>query len=86
MEEVGHFVVDIIQHSEELRNRGQSTGIVENTVESEDYYLEELKKVGSVSLFSKTNSWFFGENIPGTQLRFYFTLVTFGLLSYCNRV
>jgi hypothetical protein len=59
---------------------------VENTVESEDSYLEELKKVGSVSLFSKTNSWFFGENIPGMDMMFGFMLVTFEVFRYWNRV
>jgi cation diffusion facilitator CzcD-associated flavoprotein CzcO len=73
-EEIANFNADIIQHSEDLRKRGQTSGVVENTPESEEYYLDEMRKVGSMSLFSKTPSWFFGENIPGRKKspRFYF--------------
>lgn len=73
-EESARFAADLITHAEEIRKKGTGTGVVESTKEAEDGWLKESEDVGKVTLFSKTPSWFFGENIPGKKVspRFYF--------------
>ena len=48
--------------------------MVESTAQADDQWLERLSKVANMTLFAKTPSWFFGENIPGKKVspRFWF--------------
>jgi cyclohexanone monooxygenase len=73
--EVGaRFAADLIARAEEIRRKGTGTGVVESTKEADEKWLDASKQMAKLSLFSKTPSWFFGENIPGRTVgpRFYF--------------
>jgi hypothetical protein len=73
--EVGaRFAADLIAHAEEMRKKGTGSGVVESTKEADEKWLEMTKQVAQMTLFPKTSSWFFGENIPGRAVapRFYF--------------
>ncbi|RMD42280.1 hypothetical protein DV735_g2823, partial [Chaetothyriales sp. CBS 134920] len=62
------FVDDLIARAEETRTKkggADATAIVEATPEGEQAWRQELVKASESNLFSKTPSWFFGENIPG---------------------
>ena len=53
------FISDII-------SRAQRTGaVVEATQEAESYWTATCKQIADTTLFSKTESWIFGANIPG---------------------
>ena len=73
-EEGARFAADLIAHAEGIRKSGNGTGVIENTHESEDKWQEELKTIAAATLFSKTPSWLFGENVPGKKVapRLYF--------------
>jgi cation diffusion facilitator CzcD-associated flavoprotein CzcO len=73
-EEGARLVTDLIAHAEKLRKEGSASGVVESTQEADEKWLEAQKYVADLTLFSKTNSWFFGENIPGRIVspRFFF--------------
>lgn len=73
-EESARFAADVIAHAEEIRKNGTGTGVIENTTDAEDNWLEQSRQVGEATLFSKANSWFFGENVPGKKVspRLYF--------------
>ncbi|RMZ89669.1 hypothetical protein DV736_g3098, partial [Chaetothyriales sp. CBS 134916] len=68
-EETARFVADLIAHAEETRTKkgAGASGLVESTREAEEEWKQELIKVAEPNLFSKTSSWFFGENIPGKK-------------------
>lgn len=67
------FATELIAHSEDLRKNGKGSGVVESTKEAEDGWQTVINNVADATLFSKTPSWFFGENIPGKKksARFY---------------
>jgi hypothetical protein len=73
-EEGARFAADLIAHAEKLRKEGTGSGVVESTKEADEKWLEAQKQVAQLTLFSKTPSWFFGENIPGRTVspRFFF--------------
>ncbi|KAL8827810.1 MAG: hypothetical protein Q9191_002967 [Dirinaria sp. TL-2023a] len=73
-EEGARFVADLIAHAEAIRKSGTGTGVIENTPEAEDKWQEQLETIAGATLFSKTGSWLFGENIPGKKVapRLYF--------------
>jgi hypothetical protein len=73
-EEGVRFARDIIVRAEEVRTKEGAVGVVENSVEAEDKWRATIDQVAQATLFSKTKSWFFGENIPGKQVapRFFF--------------
>jgi cyclohexanone monooxygenase len=53
------FISDMIR-------RAQRTGaVVEATEEAESYWTATCKQIADTTLFSKTESWIFGANIPG---------------------
>ncbi|RMZ83387.1 hypothetical protein DV737_g1708, partial [Chaetothyriales sp. CBS 132003] len=68
-EETARFVADLIAHAEEVRTKkgAGASGLVESTREAEEEWKQELIKTAEPNLFSKTPSWFFGENIPGKK-------------------
>lgn len=70
----GHFAVDLIAHAEEVRKKGLGSGVIQSTPEADEQWLETQRQVAAYTLFSKTPSWFFGENIPGRKVspRFFF--------------
>ncbi|KAF2415676.1 cyclohexanone monooxygenase, variant 1 [Tothia fuscella] len=73
--EIGaEFAADLIARAESFRKNGNGSGVVESTKESDNDWFEVTKQVAEMTLFSKTPSWFFGENIPGKTVapRFYF--------------
>jgi cyclohexanone monooxygenase len=73
--EVGaQFAADLIAQAETNRKNGNAIGVVESTKEADEKWLEVSKQIAQVTLFSKTPSWFFGENIPGRTVspRFFF--------------
>lgn len=74
VESSADFVRDVIAHAEELRKHGAGNGNVESTKEADEKWQDEVNKVADSSLFSKTPSWLFGNNIPGKKVvaRFYF--------------
>lgn len=59
------FVADLIGHAEDVRLRGQGSGVIESTPEADLKWLNACKQVAEQTLFARTDSWFFGENIPG---------------------
>ncbi|KAF7193063.1 Cyclohexanone 1,2-monooxygenase [Pseudocercospora fuligena] len=68
--EIGaEFVRDIIAKSEK-----EGKGVVESSKEAEEKWLEICTNIGNATLFAKTGSWFFGENVPGRKHspRFFF--------------
>jgi cation diffusion facilitator CzcD-associated flavoprotein CzcO len=73
-EEGARFAAGLIAHAEGIRKKGTGSGVVESTRDADEKWLEEAEKVAQATLFSKTRSWFFGENIPGKKVapRFYF--------------
>lgn len=73
-EEGARLATDLIAHAEKLRNEGSGSGVVESTQAADEKWLEAQKFVAGLTLFSKTNSWLFGENIPGRVVspRFFF--------------
>lgn len=73
-EEGARLAASLIARSEELRKDGKGAGVVESTKEADDKWLEVTKGIGNATLFSKTNSWFFGENVEGRTVspRFFF--------------
>jgi cyclohexanone monooxygenase len=64
-EEGARLAVELITHAEKLRKEGSASGVVESTKEADEKWLEAQKHVAGLTLFSKTSSWLFGENIPG---------------------
>ncbi|KAF2121245.1 putative cyclohexanone monooxygenase [Lophiotrema nucula] len=72
-EEGARFAADLISHAEETRTKG-GKGVVENSVEAENKWKEQVQAVANATLFSKTPSWFFGENVSGKVVapRLYF--------------
>lgn len=73
-EEGARFAANLIAHAEDIRKKGRGPGVAESTPEADNKWQEEIDKVAQATLFSKTRSWFFGENIPGKKVasRFYF--------------
>ena len=73
-EEGARFAASLIAHSEELRKRGVTQGTVSSTEEADNQWRDEINKVSDATLFSKTPSWFYGQNVPGKHVaaRFYF--------------
>ena len=67
-EEGARFAADLIARAEGIRKNGTGTGVIESTRESEDRWQEELEKIARATLFAKTPSWLFGENIPGKKV------------------
>lgn len=67
-EEGVRFLVDLIAHAEEIRKKGTGTGVIESTKEADEEWLEHTTQVANATLFAKTPSWFFGENIPGRKV------------------
>ncbi|KXS95037.1 hypothetical protein AC578_141 [Pseudocercospora eumusae] len=73
--EIGaEFVRDLIVRSERLKKDGKSLGVVESSKEAEEKWLEICTNIGNLTLFARTGSWFFGENVPGRKHspRFFF--------------
>lgn len=69
-EEAARFVADLIAHAEDLRKaNGEDTppAVVESTQEADEKWTEGSNEIAEGTLFAKTNSWFFGENIPGRK-------------------
>lgn len=73
-EEGARFAADLIARAEAIRKAGTGTGVIESTPESEDQWQEQIEAIATATLFSKTGSWFFGENVPGKKVapRLYF--------------
>jgi len=67
-EESAQFVADLIAKAETIRKSDTGTDVIESTKEAEEQWSQVLYKVSEMTLFSKTPSWFFGENIPGKKL------------------
>ena len=73
-EEGARFAADLIAHAEKLRKEegegkgGKRKGVIENTQEVEDQWYAQVEGVAAATLFSKTNSWFFGENVEGKKV------------------
>ena len=67
-EESARFAADLIAHAEATRKNGIGPGVLENTPESEDEWQKLLEAVANATLFAKTPSWFFGENVPGKKV------------------
>lgn len=73
--EVGaEFARDLVARTEEIRIKEGGIGIIEALEEAENRWREQTQQVAEATLFSKTPSWFFGENIPGKKVapRLYF--------------
>ena len=77
-EEGARFASDLIARAEGFRKNGTGTGVIESTRESEDKWQELLDTLAGGTLFAKTPSWFFGENVPGKKVA---TRTYFGGLS-----
>ena len=73
-EEGARFVADLIARAEAIRKAGTGTGVIESTAESENQWQGQIEAIAEATLFSKTGSWFFGENVPGKKVapRLYF--------------
>ncbi|KAL8788283.1 MAG: hypothetical protein Q9195_007380 [Heterodermia aff. obscurata] len=73
-EEGARFAADLVAHAEAIRKAGTGTGVIESTPESEDQWQQQIETIAAATLFSKTGSWFFGENVPGKKVapRLYF--------------
>ncbi|KAI5360673.1 Putative flavin monooxygenase, FAD/NAD(P)-binding domain superfamily [Septoria linicola] len=75
-EESARFAADLIARAEEKRKDGSGRfkGIVESTQEADEKWLETMRVVAGQTLFARTGSWFFGENVEGRvkSPRFYF--------------
>ncbi|KAK7184554.1 hypothetical protein DPSP01_009043 [Paraphaeosphaeria sporulosa] len=73
-EVAAEFARDLIARAEEVRYREGGIGIIEALQEAENRWREQTEQVAELTLFSKTPSWFFGENIPGKKVapRLYF--------------
>lgn len=73
-EEGARFAADLIAHAEDLRRRGKGNGVIENEREAEDKWQGEVEYIAGLTLFAKTPSWFFGENVEGKRVapRLYF--------------
>jgi cyclohexanone monooxygenase len=73
-EEGARFAADLIAHAEGIRKEGAGFGVVESTAEADEKWLETQKQVADMTLFPRTSSWLFGENIPGGTVspRFFF--------------
>ncbi|CAN8106561.1 unnamed protein product [Discula destructiva] len=73
-EESARFAVDLIARAENLRKDKKGAGVVESTKAADEKWYEKCLEVAKSTLFSRTPSWFFGENIAGRAVapRFYF--------------
>ena len=73
-EEGARFATSIIAHSEELRKKGTTKGTAGSTEQFDNEWVDNITKVADATLFSKTPSWFFGNEVPGKKAaaRFYF--------------
>lgn len=73
-EEGARFAVDLIAHAEAIRKNEAGSGVIETTEESETKWQDQLDNIADATLFAKTSSWFFGENVPGKKVapRFFF--------------
>lgn len=69
-EEGARLAADLIARAEQLRDAGKGRGVVESTDEADHKWLNAQKQVAELTLFSKTNSWFFGENVGDRSLSF----------------
>jgi cation diffusion facilitator CzcD-associated flavoprotein CzcO len=55
-----------VEFISDMISRAQRTGaVVEATQEAESYWTATCKQIADTTLFSKTESWIFGANIPG---------------------
>lgn len=55
-----------VEFISDMISRAQRTGaVVEATQEAESYWTGTCKQIADTTLFSKTESWIFGANIPG---------------------
>jgi len=55
-----------VEFISDMISRAQRTGaVVEATEEAESYWTATCKQIADTTLFSKTESWIFGANIPG---------------------
>ncbi|MBE7182215.1 MAG: NAD(P)/FAD-dependent oxidoreductase, partial [Terriglobus roseus] len=73
--EIGaRFAAELISRAESIRKGGRGTGVVESTGAADAKWLQVQKDVADMTLFSKTPSWFFSENVPGRKVapRFFF--------------
>ncbi|KAF2021451.1 cyclohexanone monooxygenase, variant 1 [Aaosphaeria arxii CBS 175.79] len=68
------FAADLIARAEEYRKEGKGNGVIESTKEADEQWFETITTVANQTLFSKTPSWFFGENVEGGAVapRFFF--------------
>ncbi|EHY57983.1 Phenazine N-monooxygenase PhzNO1 [Exophiala dermatitidis] len=76
-EEGARFIADLIARAEAHRTTtgsGTDNVVIESTRDAEDAYTKDLHDAADPTLFPRTKSWFFGENIPGRHVapRFYF--------------
>ena len=73
-EEGARFAADLIARAEEIRKSGKGTGVIESTRDAEDQWTQHIEAVANATLFSRTKSWFFGENVEGKKVapRLYF--------------
>ncbi|KAK4499523.1 hypothetical protein PRZ48_010039 [Zasmidium cellare] len=63
-EKSAEFGAELIRKAEEIRKEGKGTGVVESSEEAEERWLKTCTDIGHATLFAKTGSWFFGENVP----------------------
>ena len=60
------FIEAQVEWISDMISRAQRTGaVVEATQEAESYWTATCKQIADTTLFSKTESWIFGANIPG---------------------
>ncbi|KAL1595007.1 hypothetical protein SLS60_009691 [Paraconiothyrium brasiliense] len=73
-EVTAEFARDLIKKSEEVRTEEHGIGVLEALEDAENEWRQQMEDVAEATLFSKTPSWFFGENIPGKKVapRLYF--------------
>jgi cation diffusion facilitator CzcD-associated flavoprotein CzcO len=68
------LMASLIKRAESLRKEAGYTGVVEVTPEAEFGWARNCEEAAEATLFTKTSSWIFGENVPGKiyATRFYF--------------
>ena len=74
VEPAAQFVTNLVVHAEELRKNGSGRGVVESSSDADEKWQDIVNQLADATLFSKTPSWLFGNNIPGKKVaaRFYF--------------
>jgi hypothetical protein len=68
------FIIELIGRAETIKKRHGSSRPVEATQVAEDEWLATCEDVVDKTIFKKTQSWIFGNNVEGkkTGSRFYF--------------